>query len=159
MQTAIAAMLERMIRQNPSRRDFQRKFEELIGAYNGGSKNIEELFDELVSLSRDLSEEQNRHVRENLTEDELTVLDILTRPGPELTEKERAEVKKVAHALLAKLKTLLTETWRLTQQSRARVRETIEETLDEGLPRAYSPDLFREKSSKLFEHVYERYVA
>ncbi len=159
LKAAIAAMLERMIRQNPSRRDFQRKFEELIGAYNGGSKNIEELFDELVSLSRDLSEEQNRHVRENLTEDELTVLDILTRPGPELTEKERAEVKKVAHALLAKLKTLLTETWRLTQQSRARVRETIEETLDEGLPRAYSPDLFREKSSKLFEHVYERYVA
>lgn len=159
LKAAIQAMLERMIRQNPSRRDFQRKFEELIEAYNGGSKNIEELFDELVSLSRDLSEEQNRHVRENLTEDELTILDILTRPGPELTTKERAEVKKVAHSLLVKLKTLLTETWRLTQQSRARVRETIEETLDEGLPRAYSPDLFREKSSKLFEHVYERHVA
>lgn len=159
LKVAIQAMLERMIRQNPSRRDFQRKFEELIEAYNGGSKNIEELFDELVTLSRELSDEQTRHVRENLTEDELTVLDILTRPGPELTPKERAEVKKVAHTLLVKLKTLLTETWRLTQQSRAKVRETIEETLDEGLPRAYSPDLFREKSSKLFEHVYERSVA
>jgi type I restriction enzyme, R subunit len=49
-------------RLNKTRTDFQRKFEELIESYNAGSRNIEELFEELVKLSRSLSEEQQRHV-------------------------------------------------------------------------------------------------
>jgi Domain of unknown function (DUF3387). len=65
------------------------KFEELIESYNAGSRNIEELFQELLALSRALREEQQRHVREQLTEEELTVFDILTRPGPDLTTEER----------------------------------------------------------------------
>ena len=39
------------------------KFKELIESYNSGSRNIEELLEELVKLSRTLSEEQQRHVR------------------------------------------------------------------------------------------------
>ena len=83
------------------------KFEELIESYNTGSRNIEDLFEELVKLSRNLSEEQQRHVRENMTEEELVIFDILTRPAPELTTEERAEVKKVARELLNRLKQLL----------------------------------------------------
>jgi type I restriction enzyme R subunit len=71
LKAAIRALLERLIRLNRSRTDFQEKFEELIEAYNAGSKNIEELFSELVALSRALTEEQTRHVRENLTEEDL----------------------------------------------------------------------------------------
>lgn len=37
-----------------------------------------ELFKALLALSRDLSDEEQRHVREHLTEDELTVFDLLT---------------------------------------------------------------------------------
>lgn len=55
------------------------KFEALIEAYNAGSRNIEELFEELLRLSRNLSEEQQRHVRENMTEEELVVFDIPDR--------------------------------------------------------------------------------
>jgi type I restriction enzyme R subunit len=33
----------------------------------------------------------------------------------------------------------------------------IEDTLDSGLPRAYTPDLYRRKCSAVFEHVYESY--
>jgi hypothetical protein len=40
-----------------------------------------------------LTEEQTRHVRENLTEEELTIFDILTKPGPELSVQERDEVR------------------------------------------------------------------
>ena len=67
-----------------------------------GSRNIEEIFRELVALSRVLTEEQDRHVREHLSEEELTIFDILTRPGPDLTTDEREEVKKVARHLLAR---------------------------------------------------------
>lgn len=45
-------------------------------------------------MSRSLSDEEQRHVREQLTEEELTVFDLLTRPGPDLTPEEREEVKK-----------------------------------------------------------------
>ena len=43
-------------------------------------------------------------------------------------------------------------------QARARVRLAIEDTLDEGLPRAYTKKLFESKSDAIFEHVYESYA-
>ena len=33
----------------------------------------------------------------------------------------------------------------------------IEELLDHGLPRAYTPDLYQQKCSAVFEHFYETY--
>jgi len=134
------------------------KFEELIESYNQGSRNIEELFHELVALSKALNAEQQRHVRENLTEEELTVFDILTRPGPDLSAEERNEIKKVAHILLERLKTFLTLDWRKRVDARARVQMAIEDVLDENLPRAYTPELYQGKCKAVFEHVYENYV-
>lgn len=157
LKAAVRAMLERLIRLNRTRIDFQERFEELIEAYNSGSKNIEELFNELLALSRALTEEQTRHVRENLAEEELTIFDLFTRPGPELSTQERDEVKRVANLLLTKIKTLLTFNWRQTYQARARVRLAIEETLDSGLPRPYTPELFQQKCGTVFEHFYENY--
>jgi type I restriction enzyme R subunit len=83
LKAAIRAQLEKLIRLNKTRLDFQEKFEELIESYNSGSRNIEELFGELLKLSRSLSGEQERHVREHMTEEELVVFDILTRPAPD----------------------------------------------------------------------------
>jgi type I restriction enzyme R subunit len=103
--------------------------------------------------------EESRHVREQLSIDELTVFDILTRPGPNLAKTEREAVKKVARALLERLKGFLATNWRLTTQARAKVREAIEATLDADLPPPYTAQLFREKCARLFEHVYERHVA
>jgi type I restriction enzyme R subunit len=85
----------------------------------------------------------------------LTVFDLLTRPGPELSAEERAEVKKVARELLERVKTAITLDWRRQSQARAKVRIAIEDALDQGLPAAYTPPLYREKCSVLFEHVYE----
>ncbi|MEX0805914.1 MAG: type I restriction enzyme endonuclease domain-containing protein [Candidatus Binatia bacterium] len=122
-----------------------------------GSRNIDEIFKELLDLSKILTEEQSRHVREHLSEEELTILDILTRPGPDLTTDERDEVKKVARQLLERLKELLAIGWRQRVGSRARIHLAIEDALDEGLPRAYSKDLYESKCSAVFEHVYESY--
>jgi type I restriction enzyme R subunit len=154
LKAAVRAMLERLIKLNRTRIDFQDKFEALIEAYNNGSKNLEEIFDELVKLSRQLTEEETRHVRENLTEEELAIFDILTRPGPELSSDEQKEVKKVAAHLLTRLKQIQSLDWRQTVQARAKIKETIEETLD-ALPEAYSRTIFSEKCSRVFKHVYE----
>jgi type I restriction enzyme R subunit len=103
------------------------------------------------------TEEEERHLRERLTEPELTVFDILTRPGPDLTPEEREEVKKVARQLLDRLTLLLALDWRRETRARAQVRLAIEDTLDSGVPRAYSPDLYQRKVAAVFEHIYERY--
>jgi type I restriction enzyme R subunit len=157
LKAAIRAQLEKLIRLNKTRADFAQTFEELIESYNNGSRNIEELFEALLKLSRNLSEEQQRHVRENLSEAELTIFDILTRPGPDLSAAERAELKKVAHQLLQRLNTLLVINWREKSQARAQVRLAIEDELDRGLPQTYTRDIYGQKCSQLFEHVYENY--
>ena len=157
LKAAIRAQLEKMIRLNRTRADFASKFEALIESYNAGSRSIEELFAELLNLSSSLNNEQQRHVREHMSEEELVIFDILTRPAPVLTTEERAEVKKVARELLARLKALLVLDWRHKQQARARLTEAISATLDEGLPRAYTPELYHQKCSAVFEHVYESY--
>jgi type I restriction enzyme R subunit len=157
LKAAIRAQLEKMIQLNRTRADFAEKFEALIESYNAGSRSIEALFEELVRLSNSLNNEQERHVRENMSEEELVLFDILTRHAPELTTEERAEVKKAARELLARLKALLVLNWRQKSTARSQLKLTIEDTLDSGLPRAYTPDLYNQKCSAVFEHVYESY--
>ena len=157
LKAAIRAQLERLIRLNRTRTDFLQKFEELIESYNTGSRNIEELFEELLKLSRSLSEEQQRHVRENMSEEELVIFDILTRPAPELSPEERAEVKKVARELLAKIKELIVINWRQKSMARSQLKLSIEDVLDKGLPRVYSPELYKQKCTVVFQHFYENY--
>jgi len=41
--------------------------------------------------------------------------------------------------------------------ARSKLRLAIEDTLDRGLPRAYTPELFGQKCAALFEQVYESY--
>lgn len=157
LKAAIRAQLEKMIQLNRTRTDFASKFEALIESYNAGSRSIEELFEELVKLSNSLNDEQERHVRENMSEEELVIFDILTRPAPELTTEERSEVKKAARELLARLKGLLVLNWRQKSTARSQLKLTIEDTLDTGLPRAYTPELYNQKCAAVFEHVYESY--
>jgi len=153
LKAAIRAQLEKLIKLNRTRTDLGKKFEELIEEYNTGSKNI----DDLLAFLRELSHEEHRHVREHVSEEELVILDILTRPAPELTTEERDELKKVAKQLLSKLKGLLVLDWRKRQASQAKVRDAIKDVLDAGLPRAYTPELYNQKCSSVFEHIYECY--
>lgn len=157
LKAAIRAKLERMMEVNPTRTDFTEKFKELIESYNNGSRSIEGLFEELLKFSNSLNTEQERHVREAMTEEELVMFDILTRPAPALTAKERTAVKQVARELLARLKNLLVLNWRQKQQARAEMANTIQKMLDDGLPPAYTPELYNTKCTAVFEHIYERY--
>ncbi|AKU14278.1 HsdR family type I site-specific deoxyribonuclease [Azoarcus sp. CIB] len=157
LKAAIRAQLERMIRLNRTRADFAEKFEALIETYNAGSATIEALYNELLALSNSLNDEQQRHVRENMSEEELVIFDILTRPAPELSPAERAAVKKAARELLARLQALLVLNWRQKSSARSQLKLTIEDILDTGLPRAYTPELYHQKCSAVFEHVYESY--
>jgi type I restriction enzyme R subunit len=156
LKAAIFAKLEKLIRLNRTRADFAGKFEALIESYNNGSRNIEQLFEELLKLSMSLDAEQERHVREHLSEEELAIFDILTRPAPELSAAERDHVKQVAKTLLERLKSLLVLNWRQKSAARSTLKLAIEDTLD-MLPAVYDRPLYSQKCSLLFEHVYESY--
>jgi len=156
LKATIAARLSDMVRLNRTRTDFTEKFEALIESYNNGSRNIEQLFEELLKLSNSLDEEQERHVRESLTEEELVIFDILTRSAPDLSTAERNEVKKVAKDLLSRLKELLVLNWRQKAAARSTLKLAIEDTLD-TLPESYDRVLYSQKCSLVFEHVYESY--
>ena len=47
--------------------------------------------------------------------------------------------------------------WRKKSGARAQLQLAIQDTLDIGLPRAYTPELYKQKCSAVFEHVYESY--
>ncbi len=154
---AINSKLKRMVQLNRSRANYQENFQRLIDDYNSGSANIQLFFDNLIALAKELNAEEQRHIAEQLSEEELTVFDLLTRPAIELTEKEQDEVKKVARELLATLKhEKFVLDWRKKQQARARIEKTIEEVLDK-LPRAYSKNLYDLKCMEVFQHIYDSY--
>ena len=92
-----------------------------------------------------------------MTEEELVLFDILTRPAPELTAAERAEVKRVARDMLERLKQLLVLNWRQKSSARSQPKLVIKDVLDTGLPRAYDKPLYEQKCAALFEHVLESY--
>jgi len=131
---------------NKTRAGFAEKFEELIEGYNADSRNLEELLEELLKLSRNLSDEQEHHVRDSMSEAELAVFDILTRPAPELNAAERAEVKKVARDLLNRIKQLVVLNWRQKSSVRSQVNLATEDVLDTGLP-ASTRNRFSSKSA------------
>ncbi len=154
---AIDGKLKAMVRLNRSRVDYLEKFQKLIDEYNAGSKNIEGLFDDLVRFIQGLNAEEQRGVTEGLSEEELALFDLLTKPDPSLTKRDEAEVKKVVRALLEKLKhEKLVLDWRKRQQTRAAVRQCIEIELDK-LPPAYAPEIYQRKCDLAYQHVYDAY--
>ncbi len=150
--------LLRLVRLNPTRTDFKEKFQALIDAYNAGSLDAEEFLRQLVNFAQALSNEEQRGVSERLDEEELAVFDLLTKPQIDLSDAERKKVKATAQTLLATLKAeKLALDWRKRQQSRAEVRVAIERFLDEGLPTVYTRELFAQKTTAVFEHIYDAY--
>ena len=147
-----------MVEQNKTRMDYLERFQQLIDEYNAGSKNIQLIFDELLAFTQELNEEEQRAVRLGLSEEELAVFDLLTKPDPGLTKREESNVRKVAHDLLETLKReKLVLDWRKRQQTRSDVLLTIKQVLDDRLPRAYTPDDYEQRCAVIYEHVYDSY--
>ncbi|MDG6219443.1 MAG: HsdR family type I site-specific deoxyribonuclease, partial [Candidatus Thermoplasmatota archaeon] len=157
LKNILSFKLKEMIRLNSMRIDYQEKFQELIDEYNRGSMNQETFFKELIKFSNNLKEEARRHIIEGLTEEELALFDKLKKPN--ITEKEKEDIKKIAKDLLHKLKQngLSAVDWRKKQQTRASVKRKIEIELDRTLPTSYNQRDFNLKCETIFQHFYDNY--
>jgi type I restriction enzyme R subunit len=152
-QQAIGAALR-----NPSRYELVERIEQLIEEYNAGSVNIDEYLRRLIELSKTLTEEEERAVREGMTEEELAIFDLLTQPDPVLTAEERETVKASAKTLLEHLHEKLVQDWRRKVATTSDVNSTIRSVLDEGLPATpYTVDIFQAKVQLVFDHVLTAY--
>lgn len=104
VKASIARHLQKMVRFNRTRMDYLERFQKMIDEYNSGSLNVEEFFHRLMEFAKNITEEDRRAVAEELSEEELAIFDLLTKPRVNLTRSEREQVKNTARDLLKILK-------------------------------------------------------
>ena len=145
--------LAHMLAQNATRTDFAQKLQEVIDAYNNGTSAVDVAHAELVDFAANLREEEGRHIREGLTEDELEVFDLLRKET--MTQDETQRVRLAARDLLRRLieehPKLLVQDWHKDNQTQHKVRSEIERVLHQDLPESYGRSLFKQKCDNVFE--------
>ena len=151
----IGHKLELMLSQNSERRSFAERFQDIINKYNSSSDGAEQAFEELTELIRQMSEEQQRASREELSEEELEVFDILKKD--KMTKDETIQVKNGARTLLAKMKEKKTELfphfWYKDSSLQRKVFIFIGDELDSILPSSYDNVVFKEKKERFYQQV------
>jgi type I restriction enzyme, R subunit len=156
---AIEKRLARMMAENPTRTNFQARYEEMVTEYNEEKDRvtIEATFQALLKFVAALGEEESRAMREGLDPDALTLFDILKKPDLRKPEIER--LKAVAASLLTTLEARKNEIqdWRAKEATRDAIRQEIFDFLyndETGLPEAYTDDEIAQKTQVVFTHVF-----
>jgi type I restriction enzyme R subunit len=157
LRTDAEAKAHDMAARNPTRVHLVEKLEKLVEQYNLGTLGVEAFFEALKALVATMEEEERRAAREGLSEDELAVFDLLTKPKPKLTKAQEVAVKKVARELLGKLEDqLAVEAWQTKQQTRAVVQSTIRFTLNELPEEPYPEPVWNEKVDAVWAFIFAR---
>ena len=155
----VEAMLARMLVQNPRRMDYYKRYSEIVADYNREKDRvtIEETFAKLLDLAASLSEEQQRAVKEGLTEDELALFDLLNRPP--LRKATRERLKRASKNLLESVTKLIAplERWTEKEQTKALVEAEILDQLFQVLPDPPFTDEEKQVVAKrVYEHVWQQ---
>ena len=149
----IQKKLEQMLKENATRVGFATRLQGIVDRYNSGSSSADNYFDELMSFTKDMKEESERHLREGLTEDELELFDLIKKD--KMTKEETQRVRLAAKLLLHRLRNeppkVLVQDWFKDGQSQKRVRSAVESVLDKQLPATYDRAVFTEKCNRIFE--------
>jgi len=149
----IQKKLEQMLKENALRTDFATRLQGIVDRYNAGSSTADIYFDELMKFAQDMREESERHLREELTEDELELFDLIKKDKmtKEETQKVRLAAKSLLHRLREATPIVLVQDWFKDGQSRTRVKTVVQTVLDEKLPETYDRAVFTAKCNSVFE--------
>ncbi|MFZ2206289.1 MAG: type I restriction endonuclease subunit R [Microgenomates group bacterium] len=146
--------IEEMVRKNKKRAKFMERLVSLLQEYNSGAHDVDQLFDDLIALAKDLNEEEQRGVKEGLNEDELAIFDLLVKE--DLNPDEVSKIKSTAHELLTNLKPLLVPHWRDFETNRSGVKIAISDLLFSKLPEpTYTEKDCEMKGFEVYNFVYE----
>lgn len=153
----IEKKLEELIKQNSTRKVFVQRLQEIIDKYNSGAMTTENAFDELIKFKESLKSEEERHIKENLSEEELELYDVLKKE--KMTNTEEQQVKLAAQHLLKRLKEerpkVIVQDWYKDSVSIAKVKHAMTEVLDADLPESYDRTLFINKCDTVYELIYD----
>lgn len=149
----IEKLLEQMLRRNRTRRKFSERYQSIIDRYNSGTNKAEYYFEQLVKLLEELKKEQNRHIIEGLTEDELELYDLLLVKDKNLNKKETQKVKLAAKNLYKILSdnrdSLLVIDWHKDKNTTLNLKKAVTDSLNADLPISYDKKLFQSKINLL----------
>ena len=150
-----------MLARNPSRMDYQQKYEEIVADYNREKDRvtIEETFRRLMELMEELDAEQKRAVEEGLDEDELALFDLLKKDHLARTERER--VKQESRKLLASIKARLSKIDRFweKEQTKAEVEVFILNEVYGNLPTPpFTAEEKQAVAADVYAHIWQQAV-
>ncbi len=149
--------LEKLLHQNVTRGNFAERLQRIINEYNSGSLTVENYFEDLINFSKDLRKEEERHIKENLTADELELFDLIRQTNKKLTKKEEQIVKLAAKGLLKRLKEekekILVTDWYKDEVARLRVLKFVKQALNPDLPNSYNQPVFEQTCRKIVAHL------
>ncbi len=154
--------LAEMLTRNPSRMDYQQKYEEIVADYNREKDRvtIEETFRRLTDLMYELDAEQRRAVEEGLSEDELALFDLLKKDDLGVAERER--VKQSSRDLLVAIAARLAGLDRFweKEQTKAEMKVFILDEVFTSLPTpAFTSKDKEAVASDVYDHVWQQAVS
>ncbi len=157
MSAELEKKIKEMVRKNKKRVKFMERLTALLQEYNSGAHDVDQIFNALVALAKDLNEEEQRAVKENLSEDELAIFDLLVKEN--LNPDEIVNIKGTARELLENLQPLLVPYWRDFETNRAGVKITISDLLFAKLPEepTYTEKECELKGLEVYNFVYENH--
>lgn len=160
LEEVIQQKLDSMLFANPDRINYYECYQQIIDDYNSEQDRatIEKTFMELMDLANQMSQEEQRYLREGFTSDEeLSLYDMLF--CDDLSKADIKKLKEVAASLLQKIKMEIAEFdhWTDKQETKAAVDNLIRDTLLAELPECYDKVSISMYRQQIYEYVYTRY--
>ena len=156
MSSELEQKINEMVKRNKKRAKFMERLVSLLQEYNSGAHDVDQLFDDLMELAKDLNVEDQRAVKENLSEEELAIFDLLIKD--KLNPDEVATIKNTSHELLANLKPQLVPHWKEFERNRANIKVSITDLLFTKLPEpTYTQQECELKGFEVYNFVYEHF--
>ena len=151
--------LAQMLANNPLRMNYEKKYQEVIAAYNADKDRatVEETFAKLWDVANGLDEEQMRAVELGLTEEQLALFDLLKKES--LSGSEREKIKTASRELLAELQRLIAplEQWTEKEQTQAEVEVFILDHVYQALPEPpYTTKEKKEVADLVYRHIWQQ---
>lgn len=153
--------LAQMLAINPLRMNYEKKYQEIIAAYNQDKDRatVEDTFAKLIDVIQSLDAEQRRAVDEGLSEEQLALFDLLQRS--DLSKVDRERIKQASRELLAGVLQVIAplDRWTEKEQTQAEVETFILDHVFQVLPEPpYTPNEKQQVAAMVYRHIWQQSV-
>lgn len=160
LEDVIKQKLDKMLFINPNRINYYERYQQIISDYNNEQNcvNIEKTFMELMILANNMTDEEQRYVREGFTSDEeLSFYDLLFKI--DLNKNDIKKLKDTSISLLHRIKLRIAQIdhWTDKGEAQAEIDILIRDCLNNELPDCYDEVSIFTYRQKLYQYVFTHY--